>query len=100
MTTAALDPVFRRGDVNQDELANLSDAIGILNYLFLEGDTPGCLNTADVDDSGQVDITDGVYLLNYLFIGGAPPAEPLAACDIDVTPDVGLGCEFYTPCGF
>ena len=100
VTTAALDPVFRRGDVNQDELANLSDAIGILNYLFLEGDTPGCLNTADVDDSGQVDITDGVYLLNYLFIGGAPPAEPLAACDIDVTPDVGLGCEFYTPCGF
>ena len=95
-----IDPVFRRADVNQDELANLSDAIGILNYLFLQGDTPACISGADVDDSGQVDITDAVYLLNYLFIGGRPPVDPLVECGLDSTPDDGLGCESYTPCGF
>ena len=100
VTSTAIDPQFRRGDVNQDELANLSDAIGILNYLFLEGDTPACIKGADVDDSGQVDITDGVYLLNYLFIGGAPPPDPMAECGVDITPDDGLGCESYAPCGF
>ena len=60
ITSSAIDPVFRRGDVNQDELVNLSDGIGILNYLFRQGTTPGCVNGADVDDSGQVNITDGM----------------------------------------
>lgn len=100
VTSSVIDPVFRRGDVNQDELVNLSDGIGILNYLFRQGSAPGCVNGADVDDSGQVNLTDGIYLLNHLFLGGAPPVEPLAQCGIDITPDDRLGCESYPPCGF
>ncbi len=98
VSSSLSDPVFRRGDVNQDELVNLSDGIGILNYLFRQGSNPGCVNGADVDDSGQVNITDGIYLLTHLFLGGAPPAEPLAECGIDITPDDGLECESYSPC--
>ena len=100
VTSSVIDPVFRRGDVNQDELVNLSDGIGILNYLFRQGPAPGCINGADVDDSGQVNLTDGVYLLNHLFLGGAPPVEPLAQCGIDITPDDRLDCGEYAPCGF
>ena len=100
ISSSVSDPVFRRGDVNQDELVNLSDGIGILNYLFRQGTAPGCVNGADVDDSGQVNITDGIYILTHLFLGGAPPVDPLAECGIDITPDDRLECEFYSPCGF
>jgi hypothetical protein len=69
----------------------ISDAVFILNYLFIGGGAPDCMKAADVNDTGTVDLTDAVYLLNYLFIGGAAPAEPLD-CGEDPTDD-GLACD-------
>ncbi|MBI4584067.1 MAG: lamin tail domain-containing protein [Planctomycetes bacterium] len=82
-------PLFKRGDANQDGAADLSDGIKILNFLFLgEADFP-CQDAGDVDDSGQVDISDPIGLLTYLFLGqGPPPALPgKDACGPDPTPD-------------
>ncbi len=82
--------LFRRGDVGSpsDGLTDISDAIAILNYLFLGGNDPECLDSADIDDNGSVDISDPVNLLSYLYLGGEPPRPPGAAdCGPDGTQD-------------
>jgi hypothetical protein len=70
------EPVFIRGDSNNDCTVNIADATHILNFLFLGGSVPACRDAADTDDTGTVLITDAVYLLNALFTGGSPVRPP------------------------
>ena len=92
-------PEFLRGDPDDNGSVQLTDGIFILNFLFLGGDSPGCLDTADVDDNGSIQMTDGIYLLNYLFLGGAPPPEPFEACGSDpADPADKLTCESFDSC--
>lgn len=80
--------LFRRGDVDQDGLVNVGDAIQLLGYLFQGAADPACEDGADVDDNGSLSIGDAVNLLSYLFAGGAPPAAPgPLACGVDLTED-------------
>ena len=83
---------FRRGDANLDGAVDVSDAIGVLDYLFQGGQTPRCLDAADADDSGSVDLTDAVYLLGFLFLGSQAPPDPFPDLGLDPTEDQ-LGCE-------
>jgi hypothetical protein len=86
------DPPFRRGDQDSSGRVDISDAISILNFLFLGSRAPACLDAADADDSGKLDITDPIRILNFLFLGGsAPPAPGPRDCGPDPTPDE-LGC--------
>ncbi|MBI4583008.1 MAG: hypothetical protein HY717_03145 [Planctomycetes bacterium] len=71
---------YLRGDVDGSGEADVSDAIGILIFLFVDGKLPKCLSAFDADDSGAVDITDPIALLNFLFLGGEPPPAPFSAC--------------------
>ncbi len=93
-------PRFRRGDPNDDGSVNITDGIYILNYLFLGGDTPNCLEAADANDDGSINITDGVYVLNFLFLGGPDPLPPgTATCGPDPPGSSGaLGCAAYKSC--
>lgn len=88
---------FRRGDVNGDRLADVSDVVFALASLFIPGaPQPTCADAADVNDDGRVDVSDAVFALASLFVPGSPPVpEPSAACGIDPTSDgldCGLGC--------
>ena len=89
---------FRRGDTNQDDVVNIADPLQVLLFLFAGNQTPPCLETADVNDSGDVAITDVVYLLSYLFGNGSPPAAPFRECGLDPTPNDGQTCESFPPC--
>ena len=62
-----------RGDANTDGFRDLSDAVFILNWLFLNGPDPIDPKIADVNNNNIHEITDAVYLLNYLFLKGPPP---------------------------
>ena len=84
-------PEFIRGDANDDDLVDLSDAIHCLNYVFVSGDKPSCLAAADADDNGEIDLTDAILILSYLFQGESPPASPFPEAGLDPTPD--LGCR-------
>ena len=85
------------GDVNQDNLHDISDAIGILRGLFAGGvDLPcdgddisqgGNATIFDVNGDGGVDISDATYLLNYLFLGGDTPAGGITCTRIEGCPD-------------
>jgi hypothetical protein len=91
---------FRRGDSNADAQLNITDGIFVLNYLFLGGPTPTCLEAANANDDPSLNITDGIYILNFLFLGGPSPAAPGPdACGPDpVTSPTDLTCEAYTKC--
>ncbi len=89
-------PVFHRADADGNGELQLTDAVRILNVLFLGTGVLNCLDAADADDNGVVQLTDAVRILNVLFLGTGtipspgPPAEP---CGLDSGGE--LGCETY-----
>ena len=107
-TVVAAD--FVRGDVTAEGTIDVSDVIVLLEYLFLAGTAPDCMDAADTNDSGDLDISDPVFLLIWLF--GAcsqppcptpPPPTPAAAiysvadCGPDPTVDT-LECATFQAC--
>ena len=88
---------FVRGDWDGSGSINVTDAIGILGFLFLGSDGPSCLSMADVDDNDTVELTDPIALLNFSFLGGDAPAPPFESCGIDPTPEA-LSCWYFDAC--
>lgn len=92
---------FIRGDANDDGEVGIADAIWIVDYLFLAGPEPACVDAADANDDGAacpagactgIDISDALIILGYLFRHGAPPPAPFPGCGRDATPD-SLACR-------
>jgi subtilisin-like proprotein convertase family protein len=71
-----LEPEFRRGLCNSDDIVDLSDVLFMLSYQFSSGEEPGCLDACDCNDDGILDLSDAINLLGYLFLGQAAPPEP------------------------
>jgi len=84
-----------RADVDIDGSITLQDAIVLLNYLFLEGREPYCLDAADANDDGVNDVADAVFLI-YMAAGINPslytPKEPWTAPAVTDPTGVPLGC--------
>jgi hypothetical protein len=95
---------FHRGDPDGSGLVDLGDPVFLLDYLFLGGAEPSCLESADVNNDGELEITDAVYLLGFLFSGWAPPPSPGppgGPCGREPDPwdsQIGLGCKIYPRC--
>lgn len=87
---------FLRGDANQDRTINLSDAVSILNYLFLGNGGATCLAAVDVNDDDAVVISDAIFLLGTLFLGVGTIPPPYPACGLDA--NQSLSCEGPTSC--
>ena len=86
---------FRRGDANGSSMADISDAIFLLAFLFTGGDGPACFDAADVNDDGSVDISDPTAALGFFFLGAAPPPAPgPEVCGPDPTADDLPECSF------
>lgn len=86
-------PDFIRGDVDQNEAVNITDAVSIARYLFVRGDAPSCNDAADVNDDGALDVSDPVYLLFWLFVAESPPPPaPYPELGTDPTFRDHLGC--------
>jgi hypothetical protein len=85
-------PAFIRGDADGSGATNITDGIVILNFLFLGGGDPPCLDAADADGSNSVNITDGIFVLNFLFLGGADPVAPFPGCGLDPDADATVNC--------
>ena len=80
---------FVRGDADRNQRINLSDVVGILQYLFQgEAWVPPCLDAADTDDNGTVEVSDALYLTAFLFRKEAPPLPPFPLPGVDsMVPD-------------
>jgi len=65
------------GNTNNDEVVDISDAVYLVNYVFVPGaPAPDPEESGNVNCDSVVDISDAVYLVNYVFVPGAP-----APCD-------------------
>jgi len=61
------------GDANSDIVVDISDAVYLVNYVFVPGaPAPNPLEAGNVNCDSVVDISDAVYLVNYVFVPGAP----------------------------
>jgi hypothetical protein len=61
------------GDANGDGGINVSDAVFIINYIFVSGAAPDPVCVANANGDNSVNVSDAVYIINYVFIGGGPP---------------------------
>ena len=96
-----VEPLFRRGDADGDGATNITDGIFVLNFLFLGGPTPGCLESANPNDDEVINVTDGIFILNFLFLSGPVPVDPKPDGPCGPEPagsPSDLGCESYTSC--
>jgi hypothetical protein len=64
------------GDANNDGTVNVSDAVYIINYVFVGGGEPQpVLACGDANGDGMVNVSDAVWIINYVFVGGGPPGD-------------------------
>lgn len=61
------------GDADRNGNITISDAVYLINYIFIDGTAPNPLRVGDVNCNGIVSVPDVVYLINYIFAGGDPP---------------------------
>jgi hypothetical protein len=83
---APTSPVFHRGDSDGNGAMQLTDAVRILNVLFLGVGSIGCKDAADADDNGSIQLTDAVRILNVLFLASGSfrlGLAPLSPCGPD-----------------
>ncbi len=69
------EPQVLCGDANADEDVNISDAVYIINYIFIGGEEPQPYEAGEVNCDGTVNISDAVWIINYIFIGGTAPCD-------------------------
>jgi len=72
------------GDANRDETVNVSDAVYLVNYIFVvSSPAPNPMESGDVNCDGVVNVSDAVWIINYIFVFGNDPCDP----DGDHMPD-------------
>jgi Peptidase family M28/Dockerin type I domain len=78
-TTPSIDvtvnPPILCGDATDDDLVNVSDAVFIINYVFVGGAAPDPLEKGDVNCDGEVNVSDAVHIVNYIFVYGFIPCD-------------------------
>jgi hypothetical protein len=85
-------PPFIRGDFDRNSQVNITDAVGMADYLFRSGPAPECPDAADSNDDGTLDVSDPLFLLIHLFLQGTLPA-PSPEPGQDPTNRDGIGCN-------
>ena len=83
---------FLRGDFNMDGQVDISDAVSLLQHLYL-GNPGTCLDAGDVNNNEVLDITDAIRILAFLFQQGQAPESPFPKPGIDPDGGAALGCE-------
>jgi PKD repeat protein len=83
---------FVRGDIDGNGSVDITDAVKVLNFLFLGHEAPVCMDAADVTDRGVVNISAAISLLTYLFLGGTQPAVPFPNKGLDPSADDIADC--------
>jgi len=63
------------GDANNDGEVNVSDAVWIVNYVFVGGNPPYPFEAGDANCDGEVNVSDAVWIVNWVFVGGNYPCD-------------------------
>jgi hypothetical protein len=83
-------PRFLLGDANNSGQITITDALTILNFLFL-GTAEACDFSGDTNRDGQLYISDAIQILGYLFLGSS--ASQMGQCvELDES-SAATGCR-------
>ncbi|NIP42478.1 MAG: hypothetical protein GWO41_08430 [candidate division Zixibacteria bacterium] len=63
------------GDANEDGSVNVSDAVYIINFVFVGGNAPFPYFVADSNCDCSVNVSDAVSIINFVFVGGDAPCQ-------------------------
>jgi hypothetical protein len=66
---------FICGDANSDDAVNVSDAVAIINFVFLGGVAPEPYRCGDCNCDTSVNVSDAVCIINHVFLGGPKPCS-------------------------
>lgn len=81
---------YERGDADgSGGVPTLGDTTYLINYFYMGGPTPPCLEAANANGDPYNDLSDIVYLLDYLFSMGPPPPFPFNNCFYDASDTLG-----------
>jgi hypothetical protein len=65
-----------KGDPNNDNQINVSDAVYLIQWIFARGEAPKPeKGTGDANCDGSVNISDAVFLIQYIFASGNAPGN-------------------------
>jgi agmatine/peptidylarginine deiminase len=67
--------VYKCGDVNRDNSANITDAVEMIAVIFSTPEPYSLTAPFDVDCNAIFNISDVVYLVSYIFGGGPAPCD-------------------------
>lgn len=88
------DPIFLRGDANNDTILDLADPIFTICFLTGVVTDPPCQLAMDANDDDALNLADVLYSLNYQFLGGPIIPAPFPDPGTDPTPaDPPLPCD-------
>jgi len=72
-----------RGDVNNDGIIDVDDAVYLVDYLYAGGPPPlPYTGVGNADHLGIIDIDDVVFIIQYAYAGGPSPREPFFDFDL------------------
>jgi uncharacterized protein (TIGR02145 family) len=75
------------GDANGDDEVNVSDAVYIINYIFVGGDPPMPLESGDVNCDLTCNVSDAVWIINYIFVSFFNPCDLYGDGILDCDPN-------------
>jgi len=78
-----VDAAYLCGDANSDDDVNVSDAVTIINFVFVSGNPPDPIESGDANCDGDVNVSDAVWIINFVFVNGNAPCD----MDGDTVPD-------------
>ena len=68
-------PEYVCGDANSDGTINSSDAVWVINYVFVGGPSADPLALMDADCNGKINLADIIYIVNFIFRNGYNPCD-------------------------
>lgn len=76
-TTPNICCIGIRGNVDgsDEQAVDISDLVYLVAYAYRDGESPDCVEEADLTGEGNVDIVDIAVMVNYIFRGGFPPVD-------------------------
>jgi Chlamydia polymorphic membrane protein (Chlamydia_PMP) repeat len=66
---------FMCGDANNDGSVGVSDAVCIINFVFVGGGEPQPYLSGDTNCDATVNVSDAIWIINYVFVGGNDPCN-------------------------
>lgn len=66
----------RCGNANGDASVNVSDAVYMINYVFVGGEAPRpVMACGNANGDSSTNVSDAVYIINFVFVGGQAPGD-------------------------